>query len=135
MFYAEYLKGTTDSFHGKWDGKTKFRNHSAKHSFLIVGTRQTPGDMGDMALLVEDSTKDRPFKEVGYALLLSMGVTEVLKIKPDLSLRTTSQVVVRFHFRADVVRARVWRRPQNLQCKAGIQTQRSPQAPCRAYLP
>jgi hypothetical protein len=86
-------------FGGDWNEKehvpiSKLRQDRVNRAFLVVGASLTGSEeMGGIELLVQTSFEKKPFVIVGYDLLLSMGVNQLLTIRPGLSSSTVDNTV------------------------------------------
>jgi hypothetical protein len=89
-------------FGGDWNEKdhfpkSKMRQDSVNRAFLVVGASLTGSEkMGGIELLVQTSYDNKPFVIVGYDLLLSMGVNQLLAIRPGLKFLTEVKNVADF---------------------------------------
>jgi hypothetical protein len=86
-------------FGGDWNKRehsptSKLRQDRVNRAFLVVGASLTGSEeMGGIELLVQTSFEKKPFVIVGYDLLLSMGVNQLLAIRPGLSFPTEDNAV------------------------------------------
>jgi hypothetical protein len=59
---------------------------NGNHALLVVGASRTGSEeMGGIEFLVQTSSESKPFVIIGYDLLLSMGVNQLLAVGPGLS--------------------------------------------------
>jgi hypothetical protein len=84
-------------FHGDWNEKSHFPTGTVpnvNHALLVVGARLTGSDkMGGIKLLVQNLSQKKPFVTIGYDLLLSMGVYQLLDVQPGLNFSTDNNSV------------------------------------------
>ena len=92
--YPDFLEDNGQLvFHGDWGKKEKLaenENKTPHHALLIVGVRRTSNvkEMGGLAFLAQNSWAKKPFVIIGYDLLLSMGVKDLLAIEEGLKFDT-----------------------------------------------
>jgi hypothetical protein len=78
-------------FGGDWNERehfptSKLHQDRVNHSFIVVGASLTGSEeMGGIELLVQTSFEKKTFVIIGYDLLLSMGVNQLLAIRPGLN--------------------------------------------------